>query len=312
MRAAAPGARVTGARERRVTVGTPFDLRATLRPWAVGGRDPTMRFDADTVAKAARLPSGPVTVHFEVVSEGEVVVTAWGDGAEEALANAPAMLGAGDDPHAFRPENEDVAALRARFSGLRIGRAPSLMEVLITTIVQQRVTTAEAIDSLRALGRQRPEEAPGPFGLALPVAPETLAEAPYYTLHPLGIDKRRADTLRYVCARPKRIAALAELERDVALKKLRSIDGVGPWTAGLVAGIALGDPDAVPTGDYHLPSYVAWALAGEPRADDARMLELLAPYAGHRWRVIRLIRMSGIKAPRFGPKKGPARWNRRR
>jgi hypothetical protein len=47
---------------------------------------------------------------------------------------------------------------------------------------------------------------------------------------------------------------------------------------------------------------VSWALAGEPRADDARMLELLEPYRGHRGRVIRLIVSAGITAPRYGPR----------
>ena len=54
-------------------------------------------------------------------------------------------------------------------------------------------------------------------------------------------------------------------------------------------------------GDFHLPNLVAWALAGEPRADDARMLELLEPYRGQRARVIRLLELSGIRAPRYGP-----------
>jgi 3-methyladenine DNA glycosylase/8-oxoguanine DNA glycosylase len=55
-------------------------------------------------------------------------------------------------------------------------------------------------------------------------------------------------------------------------------------------------------GDYHLPNQVAWALAGEPRADDARMLELLAPWPGHRGRVTRLIVAGVGAAPRFGPR----------
>src|SRR4029453_406544 len=46
-----------------------------------------------------------------------------------------------------------------------------------------------------------------------------------------------------------------------------------------------GDPDAVPVGDFHLPHLVAGALAGEPRGTDERMLEPLAPFAGHRRRV---------------------------
>ena len=45
---------------------------------------------------------------------------------------------------------------------------------------------------------------------------------------------------------------------------------------------------------------VAWALAGEPRGTDERMLELLEPYAGHRGRVLRLLVMSGLAPPRAG------------
>ena len=64
---------------------------------------------------------------------------------------------------------------------------------------------------------------------------------------------------------------------------------------------AYGDPDAVTVGDYHLPNMVAWALAGEPRGTDERMLELLAPFAGHRGRVCGLLGRRGLTAPRFGP-----------
>jgi hypothetical protein len=76
---------------------------------------------------------------------------------------------------------------------------------------------------------------------------------------------------------------------------------LGPWTAAQV-GSALGDADAVPVGDYHLPNTVDWVLAGEPRGTDDRMLELLEPFAGHRGRAARLLTLSGVHAPRFGPR----------
>jgi hypothetical protein len=50
---------------------------------------------------------------------------------------------------------------------------------------------------------------------------------------------------------------------------------------------------------------VAWALAGEPRADDARMLELLEPYRGQRGRVQRYLEVGRITAPRYGPRMAP-------
>ena len=68
---------------------------------------------------------------------------------------------------------------------------------------------------------------------------------------------------------------------------------------------AHGDPDAVSVGDYHVPNMVAWALAGEPRADDARMLELLEPYRGQRGRVQRYLEVGRITAPRYGPRLAP-------
>jgi len=70
--------------------------------------------------------------------------------------------------------------------------------------------------------------------------------------------------------------------RDAARAReiLAAVPGCGPWTVEMTMGLALGDPDAVPIGDLHLPSIVAWALAGELRGDDRRMVELLEPFRG--------------------------------
>jgi 3-methyladenine DNA glycosylase/8-oxoguanine DNA glycosylase len=73
----------------------------------------------------------------------------------------------------------------------------------------------------------------------------------------------------------------------------------------MTLGFALGDPDAVPVGDLHLPHLVAWALAGEHAATDARMLELLEPFRGHRARVVRLLEESGIRPEMHGPRMQP-------
>jgi 3-methyladenine DNA glycosylase/8-oxoguanine DNA glycosylase len=98
------------------------------------------------------------------------------------------------------------------------------------------------------------------------------------------------------------LARAARLHPNAFQPALRSLPGVGPWTAAEVAGVALGDPDAVSVGDYHLPHQVTWALAGEPRGDDGRMLELLEPYRGQRGRALRLITLAGIGPPRRAPR----------
>jgi 3-methyladenine DNA glycosylase/8-oxoguanine DNA glycosylase len=87
-----------------------------------------------------------------------------------------------------------------------------------------------------------------------------------------------------------------------AADRLRLISGIGPWTVAETMQRALGDPDAVSVGDYHLPNMVVHVLTGRARGTDEEMLELLAPWAGQRQRVMRLIEMSGISAPRYGPK----------
>jgi 3-methyladenine DNA glycosylase/8-oxoguanine DNA glycosylase len=79
------------------------------------------------------------------------------------------------------------------------------------------------------------------------------------------------------------------------------VPGIGVWTAAEVRQRAHGDPDAVSVGDFHLPAIVGFALEGR-RVDDEGMLGLLAPYAGHRYRAARLIEMSGVPVPRFGPR----------
>jgi 3-methyladenine DNA glycosylase/8-oxoguanine DNA glycosylase len=164
------------------------------------------------------------------------------------------------------------------------------------------VTTKESHRGYRRLVDTHGEPAPGPGNLRLPPSPATLAELPYFAYHPFGIERKRADIIRRVAGRADRLEEIVTMSHDDAVRRLMAFEGVGPWTTAFVMATALGDADAVPVGDYHLPNMVAWALAGEPRADDARMLELLEPYRGHRGRVIRLLKQAGVHAPKYGPR----------
>ena len=55
----------------------------------------------------------------------------------------------------------------------------------------------------------------------------------------------------------------AEMPFADAYARITAMRGVGAWTAGTVGLVALGDPDAIPVGDYHLPNTIAYALVGE-------------------------------------------------
>jgi 3-methyladenine DNA glycosylase/8-oxoguanine DNA glycosylase len=147
------------------------------------------------------------------------------------------------------------------------------------------------------------ERAPGPVGLKLPPSPQVLARTPYWTFHRFGVERRRAVVIIEAARSAKRLEEIIAMDLVSAYRRLDAFPGVGPWTAAKVASVALGDPDAVPVGDYNLPHAVGYALEGTPRSTDERMLELLEGYRGHRGRVIRLLTFAGIAAPRFGPRK---------
>ncbi len=147
------------------------------------------------------------------------------------------------------------------------------------------------------------EPAPGPNeGLRTFPDPDRIAVLSYQDLHGIGVERKRAMTIIEAARRANRLDQILEMERDAAWSRLQAVRGIGPWTAAFVMGAAYGDKDAVPTGDYHLPNSVAWALAGEARADDARMLELLEPYRPERRRLLVAIKTEGIHAPKYGPK----------
>lgn len=279
----------------------PLDLGLTLRPLQHGRYDPTLRLGRDEAWRATRTPEGPATQHIRVVG-ATVEVEAWGPGAMWALDHAPELVGCHDDASTFEPHHPAVRELHRTNPGLRIPRSRAVMEVLIPTILEQKVTGAGARRSYRALIRDFGEVAPGPFRLFLLPEPKALASLPYETFHPLGVERKRAMTLKTACSYSQRLEEASALPLADARKRLLALPGVGPWTAALVAGAAWGDADAVEVGDFHVPHLVTWFLAREPRGSDQRMLQLLEPFVGHRGRVIRLIETSGVRAPRYGPR----------
>jgi 3-methyladenine DNA glycosylase/8-oxoguanine DNA glycosylase len=294
--------------ERVIEVDGPVDLRLTIGPLRRGARDPSLRIGPDGVWRATRTPDGPATTHL--TRDGTAVrVRAWGPGAEWAVDAAPDLVGAHDDDRDFVAHHPITADLRRRLRGLRMTRSRAVVEALVPTIIEQKVVGLEAKRSYAQLVRTLGEPAPGAgdgagpaAGLVVPPAPSTLAATPSWQFHRFGIERKRADTVRLVGAHARRLEETVTMTPEDARRRLQVLPGIGPWTAAEVSLLALGDPDAVSVGDYHLPNQVAWALAGEARADDERMLELLEPYRGHRGRVQRLIEAGGPPPPRFGPR----------
>jgi 3-methyladenine DNA glycosylase/8-oxoguanine DNA glycosylase len=288
----------TPALRRRFDLPRPVDLRETLAGTQLGPFDPCLRLSPREAWRATRTPHGPAAERLRVERGRELDVEAWGPGAEWLLDHAPALCGAGDDAATFQPAHPRLKRLHHLHPGLRIGRTDAVFEAALTSVLQQRIMTRDAWRSWHGLVRGlAPEAAPGPLpDLWLPPSPERVAQAPYHVFHRFGIERRRADVMRRVaCVAPRLEEATTDLSLEAAGGRLASVPGVGPWTRARVVLHALGDADAVCLGDLHLPHLVAWALAGEPRADDQRMLELLEPFRGHRARVQRLLLLASFR-----------------
>jgi len=279
----------------------PLDLELTLGPLRRGPSDPTIRFAPDGLWRAARTPDGPGTLRL-LHAGSRLVADAWGTGASWLIRQVPSLLGFDDRPESFKPASRLLWDLHRHHPGLRLGRTGLVFESMLPTILEQKVPGVEAYASYARLVRALGERAPGEAGLMVPPSPQCVTSTPYWAAHRFGIERRRFAVIQLAASRAARLEASTALEPAEGRRLLMTLPGIGPWSAAEVSAVAYGDRDVVSLGDYHLPHQVAWALAGEARGTEARMLELLEPYRGHRARVIRLLTLGGIQAPRFGPR----------
>ena len=286
--------------------GRPVDVHATLGTLRRGAGDPAYAVDAaGAIWRAVRTPEGPATLCV-VACGDEIRFTAWGAGAEWLVGQGPAMLGEGDDPSGFAPRHPLLRELARRFDAWRMPRSGIVLDALVPAVLEQKVTGTEARRSWRALLRAYGEPAPGPApdGMRVPPPAALWRRVPSWDWHRAGVDGKRARTVLEACARAGRLEQTLGLPHPEAERRLRAVPGIGIWTAAEVRQRAHGDADAESVGDIHLCKDGGWALAGRP-VDDDGMLELLAPYAGHRYRVVRLLQLSGFRRPRFAPRYAP-------
>ncbi|MGW1014086.1 DNA-3-methyladenine glycosylase family protein [Streptomyces termitum] len=290
-----------------VADGHPVDLRLTLGPLRRGPGDPAFRITDDgSFWRASRTPHGPGTLRVRAAADG-VEADAWGPGADWLRDRLPDLLGAADDPASFVPRHRLVLAVHRRRPGLRLTRTGLVLESLIPSVLEQKVTTAEAYGSWRALLRRYGEPAPGPAPEGMYVMPDarTWARVPSWEWHRANVDGKRAATIVRAARVAPRLEEAALMDPPAARRRLELVPGIGPWTSAETVQRSHGAPDEVTTGDLHLPGIVGWALAGDRTADDAAMLELLAPYAGQRHRAARLLLLSGRVPPRRAPRRAP-------
>ncbi|WP_322477905.1 3-methyladenine DNA glycosylase [Nesterenkonia sp. HG001] len=277
---------------------------------------------------ASALEQGQALLRLDQVDATRVRARAWCAGAEAsptelartALARVPALLGAEDDWAGFEllleaSDDEQSAGLeriRRRHPGVRLPSSGQLLDQLVTVVLEQKVTHDQARHGWRQLLRRHGERPPGPAPawMRLPLTARQLHAVPSWEWHQMWVQPPMAATIRRVAERASALHRLAGSPAGVRsveelAGRLTAIDGVGPWTAAEALQRTHGAADLLAVGDYHLPALVGEALTGS-RTDDAGMLRILRPWRGHRQRVVRLIRVSGYRHQKFGPRLSPA------
>ncbi|MEZ0115880.1 3-methyladenine DNA glycosylase/8-oxoguanine DNA glycosylase [Catenulispora sp. EB89] len=286
-----------------VVVDPGYDLTGSVGVLRRGAGDPTFRRTEDaSLWIGCRTPSGdPGTLRLRRATTETVEAEAWGPGATWLLKTLPDFLGLSDTEETRAEFAELVAAqgnpqlvqsLR-RNRGLRVIRSGRVWDSLVPAVLEQRVTVQEAHRAYQLLVRRYGIPAPGaPAEVRLWVSPSPREWAliPSWEWHRAGVDGKRSRAILGASRVAARLEETVGMDRDDAARRIRTVPGIGVWTAAEVMHRSHGDADAVSVGDLHLPRIVCGALGDPAMAwDDDRMLELLEPYRGHRYRVSALL-----------------------
>jgi 3-methyladenine DNA glycosylase/8-oxoguanine DNA glycosylase len=282
------------------------------------GGDPTTAGSPSSFWRATITPDGPGTINIrwrrDVAGSVHITHECFGPGAQWLDQRLDDLIGKNDDGATWAPAPADradrpgcvVNETFRRHGPILIGRTSTPYHDLLPTVIGQRITASEAARQWRRLCTVFGDAAPGPCsGLRLPPAAETLRSVPLWRFHPLGIESSRARTIIEVARRYEALSRLTTRPDDVSSRRavdlLRSIPGVGVWTTSIVLTSAFGHPDSPTIGDYWIPHLVVRALTGASRGSDEEMLELLAPFAPQRGRVVQALMRAGHRVERRGP-----------
>ena len=146
-----------------------------------------------------------------------------------------------------------LAALIRKRPGLRVPGAWDGFELAMRAVLGQQITVSAAAVLAGRLVSEYGERLKEPAGDLTHVFPKAgvLARA---KLMRLGMPRSRAETLSAVASAAAADAHFFDATRELeeAVKRLRSIRGVGEWTAQYIALRQLREPDAFPAADIGL------------------------------------------------------------
>jgi 3-methyladenine DNA glycosylase/8-oxoguanine DNA glycosylase len=305
------------AAQRAWAPGRPLDLSATLGPLRRGGGDPAVRREGTgplaTWWWATRTEEGTALLQLRPLPAlGVVEASAWGEGAAVVVDRVPELLGEDQDDSGFtpHPDHPVLVAAHRRHRGVRVPRTRAVFEALAAAATEQVVTGLEAHRAWRDLLLRFGDPAPGApagtpgspaAGMRVPPSARGWAGIPSWEWLRAGVEERRRRVVLHAARCAPALERTAALPLERVEPALRSLPGIGVWTAAEVRHRAHGDPDAFSFADYHVAKNVSYALTGEVM-DDAGCAEVVERYRGHRYRVQRLLELEGVARPRRGPR----------
>jgi 3-methyladenine DNA glycosylase/8-oxoguanine DNA glycosylase len=278
-----------------------LDVQQTFTLQNVGSSDPTAALVRNQFEKVHLSLDGYVVHHQLAVLNGQLhhTTTILDEHADPKgnIMTLPLRLDADTRAVHFpivAAEHPVVHRLHRQHHGLRLLPVPWLFDVAASMVLQQRVRFVDAARSFAAIARRFGPKTP--LGLCFP-HPRVIAALAPDELMPLGVDGQRARALQAIARESLHSDLLQPLGADndddavrhKRAARLRSLPGIGPWTTAMIMGFGFGDTDAVVEGDLHLPHLVTAVLGGDNDASDDRMQELLLPFAGQRFRIVRLL-----------------------
>lgn len=167
-----------------------------------------------------------------------------------------------------------IAALVERFPGIRIPGAWDPFEAAIRAVVGQQITVAAAIDLLGEVAELCGTRLDSPDGsgiVRLFPTPEQLAAADLTSIRMPGARKRTLTSVARAWIEGG-AGTNAYAEPGELIESLRSIPGVGPWTAEYTALRGFLEPDAFPSSDIGIRTAIA-QLLGLPEQASAKLAE---------------------------------------
>ena len=203
------------------------------------------------------------------------------------LALVRRMLGVEVDLTRFYRSASKVQWLHplvSRMQGVRPPRYPTVWEACVNAIVFQQISlhAASAIMGRLTMGLSEPVERGGVRLYRFP-SPGQVLSAPDSLLRGAGLSSGKLATLRRVAealgAGTLDEAKLEKLPSPDAAALLRSVKGIGPWTAVVILLRGLGRLDVFPANDTSVARNLT--LVGAPASLDVEtLLDTLGPERG--------------------------------